>query len=120
MLRKVVPAGTIMRNVLLEVNDGNTTFGRQMGSYPLLIGLPAKLETGHYMDVTVIDHGFRSITAIPYPVDINNAELGLLQRLPGVSKVMAAKIFRERPYKDAQELIGKTSVNADILKYAKL
>ncbi len=120
MLRKVVPAGTILRNVLLEVNDGNTTFGRQMGSYPLLIGLPAKLETGHYMDVAVIDHGFRSITAIPYPVDINNAELGLLQRLPGVSKVMAAKIFRERPYKDVQELTIKTSVNADILKYTKL
>jgi radical SAM superfamily enzyme with C-terminal helix-hairpin-helix motif len=120
MLRKVVPSGTILKDILLEVNDRNTTFGRQMGSYPLLIGLPAKLNTGNYMDVTVIDHGFRSITAIPHPVDINNAELGLLQRLPGVSKVMAAKIFRERPYKDVQELISKTSVDADILKYLKL
>jgi radical SAM superfamily enzyme with C-terminal helix-hairpin-helix motif len=120
MLRKVVPAGTILRNVLLEVNDGNTTFGRQMGSYPLLIGLPAKLETGHFIDVTVIDHGFRSITAIAYPLDINNAGLDLLQRLPGVDKVMAAKIFRERPYNDTQELISKTSLNAEILKHVKL
>ncbi|MFA0822520.1 MAG: helix-hairpin-helix domain-containing protein [Methanomethylovorans sp.] len=120
MLRKLVPAGTILRNVLLEVNDGNTTFGRQMGSYPLLIGLPSNLGIGQYMDVTVVDHGFRSITAIPYPIDINNAELDLLQRVPGLGKVMAAKIFRERPYMDAQELISKTSVGTDILKYIQL
>ena len=120
MLRKLVPVGTILRNVLLEVNDGNTTFGRQMGSYPLLIGLPSNLGIGQYMDVTVVDHGFRSITAIPYPIDINNAELDLLQRVPGLGKVMAAKIFRERPYKNSQELIHKTSVGNDILKYLKL
>lgn len=120
MLRKVVPAGTVLRNVLLEVNDGNTTFGRQMGSYPLLIGLPSKLETGDYLDVTVINHGFRSITAIPYPLDINNAELDFLQKVPGMGKVLAAKIFRERPYKDTQELVIKTGVDADILKYTKL
>lgn len=120
MLRKLVPAGTILRNVLLEVNDGNTTFGRQMGSYPLLIGLPSNLGIGQYMDVTVVDHGFRSITAIPYPIDINNAELDLLQRVPGLGTVMAAKIFRERPYKNSQEIIRKTSVGSEILKYLKL
>lgn len=120
MLRKVVPAGTILRNVLLEVNDRNTTFGRQMGSYPLLVGVPAKPGIGYYTDVTVIDHGFRSVTAIPYPLDINNAGLELLQRVPGIGKTMAAKIFRGRPYKDTQELMGKTGINPDILKYIEL
>ena len=120
MLRKVVPAGTILRNVLLEVNDGNTTFGRQMGSYPLLIGIPAKRATGHYTDVTVIDHGFRSVTAISYPLNVNNAELGLLQRVPGMGKAMAANIFRERPYKNTQELMDKTGVKSDILRYIEI
>ncbi|MCC7577072.1 MAG: radical SAM protein [Methanomethylovorans sp.] len=120
MLRKVVPAGTVLRNVLLEVNEGNTTFGRQMGSYPLLVGIPAKLGTGYYTDVTVIEHGFRSITAIPYPLDVNNSGLELLQRVPGVGRSMAAKIFRERPYKDIQELMCKTGLNSDILRYIEI
>jgi radical SAM superfamily enzyme with C-terminal helix-hairpin-helix motif len=120
MLRKVVPVGTILRNVLLEVNEGSITFGRQMGSYPLLIGIPANLEIGRYMDVTVIDHGFRSVTAIPYPLDVNNAQLRLLQRLPGIGKTMSNRIFRERPYKDMNELIDKTSIETDILKYIKI
>lgn len=120
MLRKVVPLGTILQDVLLEINEGNTTFGRQMGSYPLLIGLPGKLETGYYIDITVTDHGFRSITGIPYPLDVNNSGLGFLQRLPGIGKVMAAKIFRERPYNNMQELIGKTNVDHQVLKYIKI
>ncbi|WP_367343383.1 radical SAM protein [Methanomethylovorans sp.] len=120
MLRKVVPADTILRNVLLEIHDGNTTFGRQMGSYPLLIGIPTKQATGHYIDVTVIDHGFRSVTAIPYPLDANNAELELLQRVPGIGKALAAKIFRERPYNDAWELIARTGANSDILRYIEI
>lgn len=120
MLRKIVPAGTILRNVLLEINERNTTFGRQMGSYPLLVGIPAKLGTGYYTDLTVIEHGFRSITAIPYPLDVNNAGLDLLQRVPGAGRSMAAKIFTERPYKGIQELMDKTGVSPDVLKYIKL
>lgn len=39
------------------------TFGRQMGSYPILVGISEKLPLGEFVDVRVTGHGFRSISA---------------------------------------------------------
>jgi len=65
MLRKVVPRDTILRDVLCEVwGEGSVgTFGRQMGSYPILVGISEKLPLGEFVDVRVTGHGFRSISA---------------------------------------------------------
>ncbi len=44
MLERVFPIGTVFRDVIIEV-PGPVSFGRQMGSYPILIGIPVPLTT---------------------------------------------------------------------------
>ena len=64
MLKRVVPKGTILKNVFVEVKERDDLFfGRQFGSYPILVGIKEKnLKIGEFVDVEVIDYGRRSIT----------------------------------------------------------
>jgi radical SAM superfamily enzyme with C-terminal helix-hairpin-helix motif len=92
------------------VHDGNTTFGRQIGSYPLLVGIPARLDLGTFVDVRVIGYGTRSVTAVPDPLPINDCPLSMLEAIPGVGRKRAARVVRGRPYQDADEL--RTALDA--------
>lgn len=66
MLKRLVPEGTVLRKVMAEVYDGNTTFGRQIGTYPLAVGMPNKrLPLGEFFDVKVTKHMLRSVTGEP-------------------------------------------------------
>jgi len=104
MLESIVPYGTVLKDVYLELNDGNTTFGRQIGSYPLLIGIPYKLDTEQFTDVFITEWGFRSITGITYPFDINHMPMSSLEALPGIGKKRASKLVLERPFASMEDL----------------
>ena len=104
MLQRIVPYGTILKDVYMELNDGNTTFGRQIGSYPLLVGIPYKVDTDEFHDVFITDWGFRSITGITYPFDINHMPMSSLAGLPGIGKKRASKLVMERPFRSLDEL----------------
>ncbi|MGQ0535063.1 MAG: radical SAM protein [Methanobacteriota archaeon] len=101
LLSRVVPVGTVLRRVYLELRDGNLTFGRQPGTYALLVGLPYPLSTERYVDVVVTDHGERSITGVEYPFPVNHRPLAALAGLPGVGKKRAARIAVARPFGSA-------------------
>ena len=108
MLERVAPYGTVLRNVYMEIHDGNTTFGRQIGSYPLLVGIPYKTDLDTFQDVFVTDWGFRSITGVTYPFDINSQPMTALAALPGIGKKRASKIVMERPltgFDDLQRVV---------------
>ncbi len=105
MLERVAPYGTVLGDVYMEIHDGNTTFGRQIGSYPLLVGVPYKLELDRFYDVFVTDWGFRSITGITYPFDINSMPMSSLAALPGIGKKRASKIVMERPLDGFDDLL---------------
>ncbi len=119
MLRKVVPIGTVLRDVMCEVSD-HITFGRQLGSYPLLVGIPAKLPTGKFVDVAVTGHGQRSITGIPYPLEINKVSIKLIMELPGVGKKQALRIIDGMPYESEQEFLNKNVIGDELVKYIKI
>jgi radical SAM superfamily enzyme with C-terminal helix-hairpin-helix motif len=106
MLKRVVPTGTILKDVRMELKDGPITFGRQIATYPILAGVPQELETGKFYDLKVVSHGYRSLTAVPYPVDINHASAKLIESLPGIGKSRAMNIIRRRPYSCPEELIS--------------
>jgi len=99
MLKKIVPFGTVLKDVFMEKQIGNTMFGRQIGSYPLLVGIPYKIRENVFIDVCVTDWGMRSITGIGYPFSINKASLKAVESLPGVGKKRAMRIVRSRPFK---------------------
>lgn len=66
MLRRVVPAGTVLTGVRTEIYDGKTTFGRQVGTYPLVVGIKGRLGLDRSIDVSVTDHMLRSVTAVEH------------------------------------------------------
>ena len=54
MLQKMLPEYSEVKDVYTEKHDGNTTFGRQLGSYPLLIGIPGKHKLNEFIDVKIV------------------------------------------------------------------
>ena len=63
MLARILPLGTILRDVWTEMYDGKTTFCRQMGTYPLVIGVKGRLPLKQRISVKVTGYMLRSITA---------------------------------------------------------
>ncbi len=114
MLRRLAPARTVLKDVRTEVFD-KITFGRQPGTYPLLVGIPVQLELNRFYDIMITDHGFRSITGIPVPVDINRAPLKLIEHIPGVGKKLGGKIIMGRPYKDKEDFVKRTGIRFELL-----
>ena len=106
MLERVAPYGTVLRNVYTELHDGNTTFGRQIGSYPLLVGIPYKVDLEEFHDVLVTGWGYRSVTGITYPFDINSMPMSALAALPGIGRKRASKLVMERPLEGFDDLLG--------------
>ena len=107
MLKRVYPKGTILRNVLTEKKKGKITYGRQLGTYPILIGITGKIPEGIMLDVKVIDHGYRSITALPWPLDFRSLTPDQLRNIPGIGKKRSNQIFLEKPdsLEDLQKII---------------
>ncbi|PSP61274.1 radical SAM protein [Halobacteriales archaeon QH_8_67_36] len=104
MLRRVAPPGTVLPDVHLEYHQDGKTFGRQLGTYPLLVGLPGERELGRTIDVAITDHGYRSVTGVPYPLDVNSASMAELATVPGVGRSRAGDIVVGRPYEAASEV----------------
>jgi radical SAM superfamily enzyme with C-terminal helix-hairpin-helix motif len=105
ILRRVAPVGAVLRDVRMELKEGNLTFGRQIATYPLLAGVAADLPLRSFADVKVTNHGYRSITAVPYPLDVNTASTKTLEALPSVGRSRAAAIARGRPYRTEDEFV---------------
>lgn len=61
MLKRLIPKGTILGDVYTEIYDGKTTFCRQMGTYPLIIGVKSRLPLNKKIKIKVVDHMLRSI-----------------------------------------------------------
>ncbi|MDI9395011.1 MAG: radical SAM protein [Euryarchaeota archaeon] len=120
MLRRVVPEGTVLRDVMCEVHGKEITFGRQIGSYPLLVGVPALMPLRMFTDITVTGHGMRSITGIPYPLHINAASPALIRELPGVSRKAADSIAAGIPYADREDFLKRVSEGEKILGFIEV
>ena len=58
------------------------------------------------MDVKVVDHGYRSLTAVPYPLPVNSVPRETLEALPGVGKKRALRILQGRPFSSEQEVLS--------------
>jgi len=105
MLERVAPPGTVLEDVHLEYHEGGRTFGRQLGTYPLLVAVPGERPLGDVIDVAITDHGYRSVTGVPYPLDVNNASMDELAAIPGVGTGTAGDIVVDRPY-DSVPAVG--------------
>jgi radical SAM superfamily enzyme with C-terminal helix-hairpin-helix motif len=118
MLQRVFPIGTVLRDVRVEVS-GDLSFGRQMGSYPILAGIPFRLPERTVLDAVVVDWGMRSITALPAPVPINTLPVSAIRWLPGIGKKKVAAVIAKRPFRDleAYRKVAGTSAIDSVLMF---
>jgi radical SAM superfamily enzyme with C-terminal helix-hairpin-helix motif len=105
LLKKMLPEGRVLKDIFTEIYRGKITFGRQMGSYPLLVGIPGIHKLNIYFNVKVTNHGYRSITAVPYPLNINNAQRETIEAIPNIGKKRAIRILANRPYNKREQII---------------
>lgn len=97
MLERLWPAGTVLRDVYMETRDGHTTFGRPIGTYSILVGVPYEVPLESFHDVVVTDHGYRSITGFTTPFSVRGADMKMWQALPGIGKKRAATLKLDPP-----------------------
>lgn len=115
MIRRVAPAGTILKDVRTEIFD-KITYGRQFGTYPLLVGIPAQVELNRFTDILVTGHGRRSITGLPVPININRAPLRMIEMVPGIGRKQAGKIVMGRPFLDTNDVSRRIGMDDKLLK----
>lgn len=122
MLKKVFPLGeALLTEVIPEYRENGVTFGRQIGTYPILVGLKEEIEIGKPIDVLVSNHGFRSITGVKVPIAINNMSLKDIEEIPGIGKKRAKTIIEKRPFKEKENLKDIFSENYEkIEKYIEI
>jgi len=75
------------------------------------VAIPGERELGQIVDVAVTDHGYRSVSGVPYPLDINGASMDELTAIPGVGRQTAGNIVVDRPYGSVSEA-GVESIDA--------
>lgn len=120
MLERVVPAGTVLKDVYTELKKGRLTFARQIGTYPLLVGIPQDLELGSFLNVAITGHGSRSVTGVEHPLNVNDCQMSALEALPGIGRKRAARLVRARPIGSAEELeraLDEPEPAGKIIKY---
>ncbi len=62
MLQRIAPKGVVLKDCYTEIYDGNTTFCRQFGTYPLVVGVKGRLELKKFYDLEITGHMLRSLT----------------------------------------------------------
>jgi len=104
MLERLVPPNTVLKSVYIELREGGRTFGRQAGTYPLLVELPYPVPVGERSDIAVTGTGFRSIVGVLHPTPANTASMSMLKAIPGIGRKRAMRIIRNRPFRNSSDL----------------
>lgn len=112
MLKRMLPVGTLLRDVWLEARDGNVTFGRQIGSYPLLVGIPYRLPLEAFADVVITDYGQRSVTGFHSPFPVNTATEKMFEVLPGIGRARAGRAVAGQPYASVGRFVESLELSA--------
>ena len=117
LLQELFPLGHVLKDVHWETHDGRTrlpvhlteehvgehvhgraglTFGRQIGAYPILIGVPYHIPLETSSNIMITGHGARSITGVEVGLDINSVTEKQLEAIPGIGKKAAWNIVSAR------------------------
>ena len=117
LLEELFPLGQCLSDVHWETHDGRTrlpihqtsthtdesvrgnsglTFGRQIGAYPILIGVPYHIPLDTTSDIIVTAHGARSITGVEVGLRIQDASEKQLEAIPGIGKKTAWNLISSR------------------------
>ena len=117
LLKEMLPVGTILNDVWWESHEGRVrlprhlqpeardgsihgksgiTFGRQIGAYPILVGMNYLAPLESYSQIMVTNHGARSITGVETNINWESATEKQLAAIPGISTKGAWNLVSSR------------------------
>jgi radical SAM superfamily enzyme with C-terminal helix-hairpin-helix motif len=143
LLEELFPMGGLLSDVHWETHDGRTrliahqneahtaescrgkagiTFGRQIGAYPILIGVEYHIPLESQSDIIITGHGARSITGVEINLDHERMTQKQLEAIPGIGEKTAWKLISQRAkskrknrdapaFEDAESWFKATSVD---------
>ena len=109
MLKRILPKWRKLSDLRVEV-EGKISYARQLATYPILVGVVGRYPKNTFLDARVVDYGYRSVTAVKTPLDVNTAGFEEIQALVGDK---ARDIVARRPYGSVEEVVA---VVGDIAK----
>lgn len=98
MLQRVYPAGTVLREALVEERRHDWSLAKQIASYSITATIPAPLPLKSFVDVMVVGHRERSVAALPCPLRVNELPAKALEIIAGVGKRSASELVLRRPF----------------------
>ncbi len=117
MLKKIYPAGTIIKDTLMLDSRDGYSMGKQISSYSITVKVPGMFDNKSFKDVLITGHRERSLAALPLPFTINTTSAKAFEMIPGVSKDKSSDLILKRPFKTVDEFAGEIkNVEADLLK----
>lgn len=96
MLKKVFPTGVILNDLYSEKIKGSLNYCRQLGTYPILTAVIDSSQS-FFKQAKVVDHGYRSITALNWPQKLTDYSKKELESIPGIGSKRASRIIFEKP-----------------------
>ena len=124
LLKELFPLGQKLSEVTWEAHDGRirlpnhlneehrdpgiygkagVTFGRQIGAYPILIGVPYQIPLETKSDIIVTGHGTSSITGIETNMNMQTINQKQLVAIPGIGEKSAWNLISARVKEARQE-----------------
>jgi len=117
MLKKIYPAGTIIRDTLMLDSRDGYSMGKQISSYSITVKVPGVFENKSFRDVLVTGHRERSLSSLPLPFNINSAPAKAFEMIPGISREKSSDLVLKRPFKTTGEFADEIrNVEPDLLK----
>ena len=141
LLQELFPLGHVLKDVHWETHDGRTrlpvhlseehtgdsvhgraglSFGRQIGAYPILIGVPYHIPLESTSNIMITGHGARSITGVETGLNINTVTEKQLEAIPGIGKKASwnlissrAKLMRKQEKPSLEAIFDAAKVNLD-------
>ena len=123
-LKEMLPVGQKLGKVWWESHDSRTrlprhldescrveeirgkagvSFGRQIGAYPILIGMPYLAPLESQSEVIVVGHGKRSITAVESQIPFKSATMAQLRSIPGIGEKAAWRLVSDRAKRQSKK-----------------
>ena len=117
LLEELFPLGHVIHDIHWESHDGRTrlpvhetalhrapevhgkagiTFGRQIGAYPILVGVEYKIPLETQSSVMITGHGARSITGVEVGLSMQTITQKQLEAIPGIGKKTAWNLISSR------------------------
>jgi radical SAM superfamily enzyme with C-terminal helix-hairpin-helix motif len=104
LLQSMFPFGRVLRDVYAELHEATGTYLRQVGTYPLLCYVPRILPLRRFYTLIVVDHGFRSLQCLVYPVPLGELTKKELISIHGIGEKRALAILQQHPQSESEWL----------------